>query len=159
MILVSFYSIKLLSWLLLFGTRIASLWSPFSHGSVLPRYYKNYGLVYVIDFNTNDLIFCLYNMHFRTLQEDCYLYSNTRSADKCDIVKYYHNFLITISGSSCYFKKMYDSFTSQNKGIHYTARVLARSFLQQVPGLRNRYTFEFGQPTVWEIHYRYWFRA
>ena len=27
------------------------------------RYYKKYGLVYVIDINTHDLFFCLYNMH------------------------------------------------------------------------------------------------
>ena len=67
----SFYSTQLLSWLLLFGFRIASLWSSLSFVSALYRYYKNYGLVYVIDMNTHDLFFYWYNMHFITLQGDC----------------------------------------------------------------------------------------
>ena len=70
--------------------------------SALYRYYKNYGLVYVININTHDLFFCLYNMHFRTLQGDFWLYSNTRSTGKYDILKYYYKLLITITGSSCY---------------------------------------------------------
>ena len=46
--LFSFYSIQLLSWLPLFGARIALSWFPLSRVSALYWYYKIYGLVYVI---------------------------------------------------------------------------------------------------------------
>ena len=39
-------------------------------------------------------------MHFRTLQVDFSLKSNTRSTGNCNIVKYYYNSLIKITGSS-----------------------------------------------------------
>ena len=57
----TFFSIQLLTWIILFGAIIASSWSL-----------------------------------------NCWLYSNTRSTCKCDIVKYYYNCLITITCSSCY---------------------------------------------------------
>ena len=59
-ITVSFKSIQLLLWLPSFGASIASLSSPSSHVSALFWYYKNYGLVYVIDMNTHVLRFFLY---------------------------------------------------------------------------------------------------
>ena len=44
----SFYSIQLLSWLLLFGASIASSLLSSSCVSAIYRYYENYGYVYVI---------------------------------------------------------------------------------------------------------------
>ena len=84
------------------GASIASSWSPSSRVSALYQYYENYVFVYIIDINTHDLFFCWYNIHLRTLQGDCWLYTNTRLTGKCDIVKYYYNCLITITGLSCY---------------------------------------------------------
>ena len=47
------------------------------------------------------LIF-LFNMQFRTIEDDCCLYSNIRSAGRWDIVKYYYYCWISITDFSCY---------------------------------------------------------
>ena len=69
----SFYSIKLLSWLILFGASISSSWLPSSRGSVLYWYHENYGVVYVININTHEIFLCLWNIYFKGLQGNFWL--------------------------------------------------------------------------------------
>ena len=53
-------------------------------------------------------------MQFRTLQGEFWLYFNTRSTGKCDIVEYYYNYWIYITDLSCYsLFFMLEKFTPQ----------------------------------------------
>ena len=133
----SFYSMQLILWLIFFGASIASSWSPSSRVSALYWYHKNYGFVYVININTYDIFFCLYEYAFQNTTGKLLL-SQQVSATLWNI-----NITVWLQSQvyrvTYYFVLMHDIFTSQNTGTHYTFLLLSHRVGSSEPRVVKRF--------------------